>query len=260
MSTVRDSLLFGFLRLGDGIDVMCWLPWLIWEHLFSWRSRVASTSDHCDRGPLQPDTTSRRLHTFQRNLHILTGSSKLCRVEKSISSFVWNPTSHQDAFSLLPLRSASMKQYNWEQARKSRPENKQIKKNRFLRASSRLWGVLRSLWRFAVVLLLGALEDLLVRGRRVIAVGGRRRVRAHHVCWSGLTGVGRGQGRCHGTAGVSVALHARLLGDCWRNMEWIQSRFTSAIKCQHAVTGIVLFLHELNYGSFIIALAQNPFN
>lgn len=168
----------------------------------------------CDRGPLQPDTTKKSSHP-----------DRFCRVEKSISSFVWNPTSHQDAFSLLPLL--------WNDTAGNRQERAVLKtsKQKGTVSRERLRGVLCSLWRFAVDLLLGALEDLLVRGRRVIAVGGRRRVRAQHVCRSRLTGVGGGQGRCHGTAGVGEALHARLLGDCWRNKEWNRSRFTSATCC-----------------------------
>ncbi len=70
-----------------------------------------------------------------------------------------------------------------------------------------------------MALLLAVPEDLFVGGRWMVAVGGRRRVRAHHVCWGRLTRVGRGQGRRHGAAGVTVALHARLLGDCWRKSE-----------------------------------------
>lgn len=64
------------------------------------------------------------------------------------------------------------------------------------------------------VLLLCRPEDLFIRGRRVTAVGGRRRVGAHQVRWGGLTWMGWAEGCCHGTAGVNVALHTWLLGDC----------------------------------------------
>ncbi len=70
-----------------------------------------------------------------------------------------------------------------------------------------------------MALLLAAPEELFVGRRWMVAVGRRRRVRAHRVRGGCLTRVGRGQGRRHGAAGVTVALHARLLGDCWRNHE-----------------------------------------
>lgn len=61
------------------------------------------------------------------------------------------------------------------------------------------------------LLLLCGLEDLVIRWWRVVAVGRRWWVWTHHVGCAGLTRVGRGQRHCHGNAGVTIALHSRLL-------------------------------------------------